>query len=139
MISSPKGIEGLGALGCMLVSSTSAFGGVEPFPVGVEPEVWPEGLLSRVSDGEVLEDMVGLCLYKRGKGVQGSRRGSRSRWRFCFVIGDLSKGTSCILTQSTQNKLEAVEQEKPPREGFAVDWKGWNWSFLGVGETLKRR
>ena len=58
-MSSPMGIERLGALGAMVLSSTSAFGGVE-MPLSfedMEPEFWPEGLLPWVSDGEDLDDI----------------------------------------------------------------------------------
>jgi len=60
MISSPRGIERLGALDPMVLSSTSAPGAVEmplSFEEGVEPEFWPEGVLPWVSDGEDLEDI----------------------------------------------------------------------------------
>lgn len=62
-MSSPSGIEGLGASGRILLSSTSVFGEVLfPF-AGVDPGVWAEGLLPRFSDGEDLfEDMVGVCV-----------------------------------------------------------------------------
>lgn len=61
MISSPKGIEPLGALDCMVFISTSVFEGVGvSFPVmaDVDRELCPKGLLLWVSEGGVLEDMT---------------------------------------------------------------------------------
>ena len=61
-MSSPNGIELLGALDRMALSSTSAFGVVEPFlPLNVdvdvdeEPDLWSKVLLSILSGEEKLE------------------------------------------------------------------------------------
>lgn len=74
MISSPMGIERLGAPAPMVLSSTSPFGGVEmplSFEEGVNPEFGPEGLLPWVSEGEELED-IGYC-RTTGDGVGGTK------------------------------------------------------------------
>lgn len=70
----------------MLVSSTSVFRGVEPFPVGLEPEVWPEGLLPRVSDGDALEDMVGLNSGEGWLGEPSRLKESMALFRYRYSL-----------------------------------------------------
>lgn len=89
-MSSPKGIDRLGALRAMVLSSTSVFGGVE-MPLSfedVESEFWPEGLLPWVSDGEDLDDIEYCRTMGSGGGGQRSRtRGLENEWRPLMAHG----------------------------------------------------
>lgn len=71
MISSPIGIESLGALGRMVLSSTSVFGEVESFFVVVGLEVW-SGLVPWAFDGDDLEDMAVVFAREESPGSHRS-------------------------------------------------------------------
>lgn len=97
-MSSPSGIDGLGASGRILLSSTSVFGEVLLPSAGVDPGVPVEGLLPGFSDGEDLfEDMAGYVYRSTGEDCACSGRWLMPR----SVLGDCCFGNLSRLSKGT--------------------------------------